>query len=244
MEKYTFEELKIKYGWTELGPSASDRRVQFANMRGVKIEPLTEKRDRKNLFKIVEEFKVYTKQELIDKFNLQTKMKNPDAKALIKYCSLRGIVIEKVANLKNQNVFRILEDNRTLDGEIWKFLEKEQVYVSNLGRVKNASEKLLSLEPGTQGYVSIHIQNPEGWHRVHRLVMMAFNPIDNPEYYDVDHINGIRSDNRVENLRWVTCKQNLENRDNNQTLIGNIVADYIQKYGYDEVYSRIMNLFD
>ena len=43
---------------------------------------------------------------------------------------------------------------------------------------------------------------------VHKLVAKAF--IDNPnKYLEVDHINGIRSDNRVNNLEWVTHRENL-----------------------------------
>jgi len=46
--------------------------------------------------------------------------------------------------------------------------------------------------------------------RVHRLVAMAF--LDNPDNLsDVDHINNNRSDNRIENLRWLSHKDNMNN---------------------------------
>ena len=58
--------------------------------------------------------------------------------------------------------------------------------------------------------------------------------MENFEELTVDHINGIRSDNKLENLRWETNENNvrlmlLQRADLNKEL-----TRIIQKYGYDE----------
>jgi hypothetical protein len=62
---------------------------------------------------------------------------------------------------------------------------------------------------------------------VHVLLARAFipNPYDLPE---VDHINRIRNDNRLENLRWVTDQENQYNRSNTKGYYFNKVAQKFQ----------------
>ena len=63
------------------------------------------------------------------------------------------------------------------------------------------------------GYYQIRLDNKTKY--VHRIVAETFIPNpDNKPF--IDHINRIRTDNRVENLRWVTSKENNNNRKDNR----------------------------
>lgn len=44
--------------------------------------------------------------------------------------------------------------------------------------------------------------------RAHRLVMMAFNPVENMDELEVNHIDGNKKNNKLENLEWCTASEN------------------------------------
>ena len=108
--------------------------------------------------------------------------------------------------------------------EIWKDIEGYEGYyqVSNLGRVKScdrtilrsstpqkAKGKIISQELLNTGYkvVSLWYKKKRKAFTVHRLVAKAFlEKVDGKDF--IDHINGIRTDNRVNNLRWCTQIEN------------------------------------
>tara|TARA_R110002126_G_scaffold221585_1_gene366802 strand:+ start:29 stop:508 length:480 start_codon:yes stop_codon:yes gene_type:complete len=74
---------------------------------------------------------------------------------------------------------------------------------------KNKTKELKHIKK-QKGYMTVGLykNGKKKMFQVHRLLAIAFIP--NPENKRcVDHINGIRDDNRLENLRWVTNKENL-----------------------------------
>lgn len=96
--------------------------------------------------------------------------------------------------------------------EVWKCIPNEPNYmVSNLGNVKSLhyrnTNRSSVLEPIKDRYGYLHVYLGKKQYLVHRLVAMSFLGCDgNTE--TVDHINGIRSDNRLCNLRWMSRREN------------------------------------
>ena len=100
-----------------------------------------------------------------------------------------------------------------MGNEIWKpVVGFEGLYeVSNMGRVRNRMGRIMTLSFNRNGYHRVHLINNsrEKFMLVHRLVSMAFIP--NPENKPfVNHLNGIKTDNKVENLEWCTSSENMQ----------------------------------
>lgn len=114
-------------------------------------------------------------------------------------------------------------------GEYWKDIENYENYqVSNLGRirrkaklvnvgiknVKKAFKQEMILKPLklTKGYLGVVLydKNSKGkTYKIHRLVATAFipNPNDLPQ---VNHIDGNKQNNKMDNLEWCDCQENMQ----------------------------------
>lgn len=102
--------------------------------------------------------------------------------------------------------------------ELWKpLLEYKGIEVSSIGRIRKATNKsrkeriLTEFPKDRDGYYRCSVQRLDGtWtsQPVHRLVAKAFIPRTKNRDI-VNHIDGNRTNNRIENLEWVTPKENV-----------------------------------
>ena len=118
-----------------------------------------------------------------------------------------------------------MQKHITMTKEEWKEITGSdgKYLVSNLGRFKSLvfkdpdkrgrkrrGEQILNGHTNKRGYVYIGIRfNGKALYQAHRLVAIAHvpNPDNKPH---VNHINGLKSDNRAVNLEWVTAKENID----------------------------------
>lgn len=110
-----------------------------------------------------------------------------------------------------------------MENEIWKTIEGyEGIYeVSSIGRIgslaridasgHNRKSKIRKTTISNCGYHLVLLSNGENRKNcaVHRIVANAFIPIDDNKLLDVNHIDGNKLNNRVENLEWLTRGENI-----------------------------------
>lgn len=110
--------------------------------------------------------------------------------------------------------------------------------VRSLNYNKTNQVKLLKQVAAKDGYlvVCLHKNGKQKEGKIHRLVATAFIP-NQDDKPTVDHINGNKTDNRVENLRWAT---QMENNNNPNTIVNMIGIQNGRQLNRPDVSKRVL----
>lgn len=128
-----------------------------------------------------------------------------------------------------------------LPGEIWVQSYCSKIYeVSNFGRVRNKNNKVLLNGTLKNNYIVYSLENKN--YLGHRLILQSFQPIDNFNEMTVDHVNGIKTDNSLSNLRWMSGDENVLMMINHRKELNKELTRLIQKWGYEETLARLQEL--
>ena len=96
--------------------------------------------------------------------------------------------------------------------EYWRKIPGFPVYsASNYGRIRNdCTGRIMHVYPNTRGYLTLTLRkdNQPETRSVHRLVAEAFLGGPHPGL-DVNHIDGDKTNNCIENLEWCTREENV-----------------------------------
>ena len=121
----------------------------------------------------------------------------------------------------------------------------EKYYITQSGDVYSRNYKqtgrIVKLVPvkTSNSYLQVMLYNNKKgkFVYVHRLVAEAFipNPENKPQ---INHKNGIKTDNRVENLEWVSCKENI--RHAFDVLKHKVIGSMLGRFGKNHNRSKVV----
>jgi len=122
----------------------------------------------------------------------------------------KNVFIDKTNNNNNNNSQNILNNTLPCEDltqdtieEQWRFIEECPTHqISNHGRVRYAKDSCIRKLNGGKNYLSIVLPNNKTY-MVHTLVAQEFLPPPRSGQDKINHINGIKNDNRASNLEWV-----------------------------------------
>ena len=101
------------------------------------------------------------------------------------------------------------EDHEIIQNEIWK-IHYSGIIISNMGRVRFRNGRIGLGSMDSQGYYQASDVNRKHY-RISRLVLQTFQPTDDASL-TVDHIDRDKGNNRLDNLRWATKREQTLNR--------------------------------
>lgn len=155
----------------------------------------------------------------------------------IKSTSICGGYETVYLDSKSYTIKRLVDNYFTnyINDEIWKICFNHPNYsCSNLGRFKsNITGRILNQYINKKGYACVVLTDEPKIHKkynAHRLIALTFMPIEDSDNKVVNHINEIKTDNRICNLEWLTNKENLNYSDTGKKIAEKLSKGKINVY--------------
>lgn len=96
-----------------------------------------------------------------------------------------------------------------LNIERWKYNPTFELYVSNMGHIRNKSKADIAPKIMANGYVVVYVYGSINCYMLlHRVVMLTWKPTPEAEKLTVDHLDHNKRNNALSNLEWATFEEN------------------------------------
>lgn len=108
-------------------------------------------------------------------------------------------------------------------------------YATKGGRIfSRFTRRFLNPDPSNKGYKCVSLSSPCGtvMTSIHRIVAITFLPKPRKDRIHINHINGVKSDNRVSNLEWVTPCENAQHAVRTGLIKRKTVKQRVKSYPY------------
>lgn len=90
---------------------------------------------------------------------------------------------------------------------------KDCYIIDDMGKIRNINTgNYIKISKNHNGYIRVSLMKKGGGTtsiQYHRLLMMLFKPTENMEKLQINHIDGNKENNALNNLQWVTTQENI-----------------------------------